>query len=153
MGTTDDVPHGFAADETEHPECPCETGNWELGLVLSPRWAVPLRGHFSYRADDPYAVCLDFYLDTRNPVRWIFARDLLTTGLIRPAGHADVRVWPALNGLVNLCLNSHDGEALFEISETSLIEWLERTYQLVPPGREHHFLDLDSFLERLMRES
>lgn len=119
--------------------------------MLSARWAVPLRAHLSYRVDDPYAVCLDFYPDTRSPVRWVFARDLLTTGLARPTGPANVQVRPTEDtGLVNLCLNCPDGDALFEISVAPLTEWLERTYRLVPSGQEHRFLNLDAELERLL---
>ncbi|MFH9402674.1 SsgA family sporulation/cell division regulator [Streptomyces sp. NPDC017638] len=32
--------------------------------------------------------------DVTPPVEWVFARDLPTDGLSRPAGLADVQVWP-----------------------------------------------------------
>ena len=153
MGTSDDGPHTVPADGAEQPDSACVQSDWELALVLSERWAVPLQAHFTYRADDPYAVCLDFCLEPQNPVRWIFARHLLTTGLARSTGEADVRVRPGPDSaLINLRLNSGGGDALFEIPVASLTAWLERTYQLVPPGHEHRFIDLDALIVHLLPE-
>lgn len=153
MGTTDDGSHGLADNGAECPDRVCVTGDWELALVLSAHWTVPLRARFTYCVDDPYAVRLDFYLGSQRPVRWVFARELLTRGLVVPAGLADVRVRPTLDpSLVSLCLDSQHGDALFEISVAPLTEWLRRTYQLVPPGEEHEFLDVDALLERLLAE-
>ena len=154
MRITDNGPHSTAGDGAKCPKSSCVTGDWEISLVLSPRWAMPLRAHFTYRANDPYAVQLDFYLDTRHSVRWTFARELLTTGTVLPAGYADVRVWPSDDGTrVSLSLESQQGEALFEIPLTPLSEWLERTHRLVPPGQEHRHLSLDTRLERLLQET
>lgn len=153
MSSTEKWPRSIAADRAQHPDHISRmTGDWEISLVLSPRWVMPLRAQFTYRAADPYAAQLDFYLNTRQSVRWTFARELLTTGTVRPAGYADVRVWPTDDGTrVSLCLESQQGEALFEIPLPPLSEWLERTYQLVPPGQEQHHLSLDTRLERLLR--
>ena len=154
MSTTDDSPHSTPADRTERPDSNCVSAAWEISLVLSSRWTMPVRAHFTYRSADPYAVQLDFYLDTRRSVRWTFARDLLTTGLVFPAGCADVQVWPADDGMgVHLCLESPQGEALFEIPLAPLSRWLGRTYQLVPPGEEPRHLSLDTRLERLLQET
>ncbi|MFC4492939.1 SsgA family sporulation/cell division regulator [Streptomyces ovatisporus] len=154
MSSTENGPRSIAADRTQLPSSSCVTDDWEISLVLCTRWVLPLRAQFTYRADDPYAAQLDIHLDTRQSVRWTFARELLATGTVRPAGFADVRAWPADDGTrVSLCLESHQGEALFEIPLAPLSEWLERTYQLVPQGQEHSRLSLDSWLEGLLQEA
>ncbi|MFE0766387.1 SsgA family sporulation/cell division regulator [Streptomyces smyrnaeus] len=153
MSSTEKRPHSIALNTAQRPNSSM-TGDWEISLVLSTRWEMPLRAHFTYQADDPYAAQLDFYLNARHSVRWTFARELLTTGTVRPAGHADVRVWPTDDGTqVRLCLESRQGKALFEIPLIPLSEWLERTYQLVPPGQEHRHLRLDKRLEHLLKET
>lgn len=153
MGIFDDGAHPIAADGEKCPDSALVKGDWELALVLSERWALPLPAHFTYCACDPYAVCLDFYLDTENPVRWIFARDLLTAGLACPVGDGDVRVLPDSDStFVNLRLRSGGGDALFEIPVACLTEWLGRTYRLVPAGQEHRFVDLNALIEHLLPE-
>ncbi|AXK34148.1 SsgA family sporulation/cell division regulator [Streptomyces armeniacus] len=143
----------FAVKEPERPGVTSVTASWELSLILSAGWAVPLQARFHYCAADPYAVRLDFYLDTARPVRWIFARDLLTAGLARPTGRGDVRVWPVPDrALVSLRLVSEHGDALFTADAAPLTAWLERTCQLVPPGQEFRFFDLDMLLDRLLSE-
>lgn len=154
MTSIENGPRGTAVDRPQRPGSICVTGDYEISLVLSPRWVMPLRAHFTYRADDPYAARLDFFLNARDSVRWTFARELLTTGTVRPAGYADVRLWPTDDGTrVRLCLESQQGTALFEVPLIPLSEWLERTYRLVPPGQEHRHLSLDKRLERLLRET
>ncbi|WP_019356491.1 SsgA family sporulation/cell division regulator [Streptomyces sp. AA1529] len=133
---------------------PCVTGEWQVSLVLSDEWAAPLPAQFTYSAEDPYAVRLDFYLTMANPISWVFARELLIAGALRSSGQGDVRAWPTYDDMICLCLNSRDGEALLEMPVAPLIDWLERTYQLVPPGREHAHqpLDADTLLRRLLDE-
>lgn len=152
MSTTDDGPSSMAGPQ--YSKTNCVSGDWEISLVLSVRRVMPLRANFTYRADDPYATQLEFHLDRCDSVRWTFARELLTTGTVRPAGYADVRLRPTDDGAgVSLTLKSRQGEALFEIPLVPLSEWLERTYQLVPPGAEHRFLSLDTRLKRLLQET
>lgn len=152
MSTTDDGPSSVLGPQ--YSKTNCVNGDWEISLVLSEQRAMPLRANFTYRADDPYATRLEFHLDRCDSVRWTFARELLTMGTVRPAGHADVRLRPTGDGAgVSLALKSRQGEALFRIPLVPLNEWLERTYQLVPPGAEHRFLGLDTRLKRLLQET
>lgn len=113
------------------------TGEWQVSLVLSDEWAVPLPARFTYRVGDPYAVRLDLYLAMSDPVRWLFARELLITGALRASGLGDVRVWPTYDDMICVRLESRDGDALLEIPNAPLVQWLERTCRLVPPGLEH----------------
>ncbi|MFI1109609.1 MULTISPECIES: SsgA family sporulation/cell division regulator [Streptomyces] len=121
--------------------------------MLSDEWSAPLPARFTYRAADPYAVRLDFYLTMASPISWIFARELLVAGGLRSSGLGDVRAWPGCDGRFYLCLSSGDGEALLEVPTDPLSEWLERTYRLVPPGKEYEHQALDSLLWRLVDES
>jgi hypothetical protein len=123
----------------------------ELALVLPGGLAVPLPTRFCYRADDPYAVHLYFFLEAREPVHWTFARALLTAGMSAPVGSADVRVWPGHDHtLVYLYLASPDGAAQVEIPAVPLADWLGRIHRLVPPGQEDRHLDLDALLSNLL---
>ena len=69
----------------------------ELGLrlVVPEHGGVPLTASICYRGDDPYAIRMSFHVGMDEPVEWIFARDLLATGMETPAGEGDVRVWPS----------------------------------------------------------
>lgn len=152
MADTGDGPTDSTTFGDELPPDSWVTGEWQVSLVLSDEWAVPLPARFTYRADDPYAVRLDFHLTMTKPVGWIFARELLSTGRLRSVGEGDVRAWPTRGGKVCLRLDSGDGEALLEIPDAPLSEWLERSYQLALPGREHEHqpLDVDALLRHLM---
>jgi hypothetical protein len=155
MNTTvndDNDDNGSTGDEAEDHTIACVTSDLEVCLVLSAECAAPLCAHFTYRTADPFAVQLDFHLATQSPVRWTFSRDLLTTGMMRPAGSGDVRVWPTHGGTqINMRLHSPDGEALLETAADPLAEWLGRTRQFVPSGHEDRFLDTDALVEDLLR--
>ena len=129
----------------------------ELGLMLViPRLAsVPLVASLCYAADDPYAVRMAFHAGTDEPVEWIFARDLLTAGLTEPAGEGDVRVWPSPSGdggepVLNIVLSSPFGQAHFEAPMTATAEFLRRTYDAIPAGREGDFFDIGAELDGLL---
>ncbi|MEU4011413.1 SsgA family sporulation/cell division regulator [Streptomyces pseudogriseolus] len=55
---------------------------------------VPVSIALRYTVAGPYAVRMVVETGVTPPVHWVFARDLLTEGLYRPAGLADVQVWP-----------------------------------------------------------
>src|ERR1700728_1028752 len=105
----------------------------ELGLrlVVPQQTIVPLVASLSYSADDPYAVRMAFHVGTDEPVEWIFARELLATGLTCPAGGGDVQVWPASPGrhaVLNIALSSPFGQARFEARASATSGFLHLTY-------------------------
>ncbi|MDA0565143.1 SsgA family sporulation/cell division regulator [Streptomonospora sp. S1-112] len=129
------------------------TATAELGLrlVVPDRTAVPLVARLDYTADDPYAIKVAFHTGEDEPVEWIFARELLTVGIVRAAGEGDVRVWPeAGNGerTVNIALSSPFGQAQFDAPVSPLAEFLHRTYEIVPAGHEGEFVNLDAEIEQ-----
>ncbi|MFG2000408.1 SsgA family sporulation/cell division regulator [Spirillospora sp. NPDC048911] len=125
----------------------------ELGLrlVVPDRTTVPLLAGLEYAADDPYAIRMAFYVGNDEPVEWIFARELLTVGIVRRVGDGDVEVWPTgEDTTLNIALSSPFGNALFEVPLSPLADFLHRTYQVVSAGQESEFVDMDAELENLL---
>ncbi|MEO3754983.1 SsgA family sporulation/cell division regulator [Streptomyces sp. B6B3] len=153
MSSTDKEPANGAAGRAEHLETVVVEDELELTLVLSDWLTAPVRTCFTYRTDDPYAVHLLFRFDFQKPVRWVFARDLLTAGMSDRAGIADVTVRPSSDCfLTSLSLASPHGRVEVEAPTLSLATWLARTHLAVPAGHEDRHLDLDAAVERLLRE-
>ncbi|MFD7921173.1 SsgA family sporulation/cell division regulator [Streptomyces sp. NPDC059740] len=112
--------------------------------------AVPAVLH--YHPDDPFAVRISFppeiSLDGAE-VDWIFARDLLASGLAAPAGQGDVRVEPAGRSRTLMEFHVPDGVAMVQMRTEDLHCFLERSYQAVPAGQEDAHLHLDGDLTEL----
>jgi len=124
-----------------------------LSLVVPEHGAVPLVASLYYCADDPYAIKMAFHVGTDEPVEWIFARELLATGLECPAGEGDVQIWPEDSDgadLLNIALSSPFGEARFEAPLTDTAEFLRSTYEIIATGSESSFIDVDSELDELL---
>lgn len=115
---------------------------------------VLLTAELEYRADDPYAVTAVFDTGAGAPVRWVFARDLLDEGLVHAVGDGDVCVVPGRDIVgdttVSLRLASPDGVAVLEASADAVLDFLSRSYALVPPGTESDHLDIDRDLAHIL---
>jgi hypothetical protein len=125
----------------------------DLMLVVPQHTTVPLVASLFYSGDDPYAVRMAFHVGTDEPVEWIFARDLLATGMAAPAGEGDVKVWPSAGDgepALNLLLSSPFGQAHFEAPMTAMTEFLRRTYDAIPLGSEGDFFDISGELDGLL---
>jgi Streptomyces sporulation and cell division protein, SsgA len=124
--------------------------------LVGPRSWTEVPSVFSYDPADPFAVRISF--GTAGPsgrpdgVVWLVARELLQTGLERPAGDGDVRVWPAASSAdaLFLHLRAPSGEALFELSRATLSAFLRETAAVVPVGAESSAVDLDDELAALL---
>jgi len=143
----------------------------ELGLrlVVPQQTIVPLVASVYYSGSDPYAVRMAFHVGTDEPVEWIFARDLLAAGIESRQGEGDVQVWPSpmscaeagdLDGMgdtggkiLNIELSSPFGQAHFEAPAQAMSAFLKRTYQIVPPGRESSYVDIETELNDLLRKA
>ena len=130
----------------------------ELGLrlVVPEHGGVPLTASLRYRDDDPYAIRMSFHAGLDDPVEWLFSRDLLAVGMQTPAGEGDVRVWPSLaqdQDVINIAMSSPFGQAHFEASFAELSGFLLRTFEVVPPGREGDFVDIEGELRELHRRT
>jgi hypothetical protein len=127
-----------------------------LRLVVPDRTTVPLLATLEYAADDPYAIRVAFHVGDDDPVEWIFARELLTVGVVRRVGDGDVQVWPTDevgDGALNLSLSSPFGTAHFEAPLAPLTDFLNRTYEIVAAGRESDFIDIEAELDDLLWHS
>jgi hypothetical protein len=124
----------------------------QLRLVVADADAVPLPVSLRYSSADPYAVRAVFSGDGME-VEWVFARDLLRSGLAGPIGDGDVHVWPSWGTgreLVMISLTSPDGQAVLEAGAEDVRTFLDRTAAVVPDGEESLYLDLDAAVARLL---
>ena len=131
-----------------------------LQLVGPQSWTeVPAL--LCYDPTDPFAVRIAFG-DVGDGTRladvdeagiaWLVSRELLQSGLDRPSGDGDVRVWPAhgATDVLFLHLRAPSGEALFELSRATVAAFLRQTETLVPSGTESDMLALDEELHALL---
>ena len=87
-----------------------------------------------YDPADPWAVTLAVAGHA-----WLFARELLATGLYEPAGHGDVQVSPDTGGVfghIVLTLSSPTGTAALALPRGTVEKLLEAAEALIPPGHE-----------------
>ncbi|MCM2392670.1 SsgA family sporulation/cell division regulator [Streptomyces albipurpureus] len=111
--------------------------------------SVPVRLY--YNNTDPYAVQFSFDVTPDHVVQWTFARELLDQGLTAPTGFGDVKITPIdQNRRFCIELESRAGYARLEGPAASVKAWLTKTFEVVPAGRESEFVDIDSFLDKLL---
>ena len=126
----------------------------ELQLVSTDGSSLPVEAVFGYDPGDPFAVRAQFgATPAEHPVVWVFARELVTQGLLAPAGEGDVALWPSRSQgrpVVCLALSSPDGQALLECRREDLADFLDKTLASVPMGHESQHVSLDGQLERLL---
>jgi hypothetical protein len=151
MTTISGEPHDGTADGRGRPQRTGVEDRLGVFLRLSSELSVPITARFAYRTNDPYAVHVVFDMGLGEPVRWIFARELLTAGMEGPVGEGDVLVWPVHERAVCcLSLAPRHGHALVEMPAGALAGWLKRTRRLVPVGSEEDFLDVDALSRHLL---
>ena len=129
--------------------------------LIGPRSWTEVPALLSYDPADPYAVRICFGevgasssepVSAEDGVVWLLGRDLLRSGLERPTGEGDVRIWPAqaATDVLFLHLQAPSGEALFELSRAAVTAFLRQTEALVPLGTESTRLGLDEELQELL---
>ncbi|SFL17470.1 SsgA family sporulation/cell division regulator [Geodermatophilus ruber] len=125
-----------------------------LHLVGPQSWTeVPAL--LSYEISDPFAVRITFGDSSAGGgegISWLVGRELLRTGLDRPAGEGDVRLWPSRTSgdVLYLHLRAPSGEALFEVSRGTVAGFLRLTESIVPAGEESSVLEVDDELAALL---
>jgi len=132
--------------------------------LIGPRSWTDVPAVLGYDPADPYAVQISFgeigasangsLVPPDGGITWLLARELLRTGLDRPAGDGDVRIWPAHSAadVLFLHLRAPSGEALFELSRGAVAAFLRHTDGMVPPGSEGTLLGLDDELSALLAD-
>ena len=128
-----------------------------LHLLSADGRVLPLTAILHYDASDPLAVTVLFNDGGDEPVRWVFARDLLEAGLDQSAGEGDVLLWPThdVEGsqAIHIRLRSPPGDALLEESAAELGRFLHATPLLVTPGTEHRCQDLEGASAALLADT
>jgi hypothetical protein len=134
-----------------HPDS--VTTQMELRLIVAGSPSLPVMAELGYSEEDPYAVRVVFHTGGAEVVEWTFARSLLSDGVTRPVGEGDVQVWPSHSAgrpVVCISLSSPSGRALFEAPLPELVEFLTRTYAVVPTGTESSHVDVEAELATLL---
>jgi hypothetical protein len=129
------------------------TAKIELRLVVPGSPSLPVIADVTYDQSDPYAVRMAFHTGGSEIVEWTFARGLLTDGVTHPVGEGDVQVWPSHSAgspVVCISLSSPSGRALFEAPLADVVEFLTRSYAVVPTGSEAEHVDVDAELALLL---
>ncbi|MFF7177800.1 SsgA family sporulation/cell division regulator [Streptomyces sp. NPDC008121] len=125
----------------------------EARLVASAPRMETVPATLRYDREDPYAVSMAFPPPATLEgveVSWAFARELLAEGVEGPAGVGDVRVRPYGYDRTVVEFHASEGVAVLHIRTSELRHFLERARHLVPPGREHQYLDWDRDLMELL---
>lgn len=121
--------------------------------LLAPRTpAVPVQVELRYDTRDPFAVVAAFRTGRAGWVEWVFSRDLLADGLLTDTGDGDVRLRPAPDDpeIVVVELSSPSGHAVFEAGAQRLAEFLDTTYDVVLPGHETLWMNVDDALGQMI---
>jgi hypothetical protein len=129
------------------------TSQLDLRLVVPGNPSLPVTAELTFDHGDPYAIKVAFHTGGTDIVEWTFARSLLTDGVTHPVGEGDVQVWPSHSGgkpVVGLSLSSPSGRALFEAPLSDLVEFLTKTYAVVPTGSESDYVDVEAELALLL---
>lgn len=117
---------------------------------------TPVAATFRYDLTRPFSVDTAFHLSDIDVV-WTFARDLLLQGIDEPAGQGDVRVWPVVATTehaaprIRIELTSPTGHALLEAHTADIRAFLDATLRACPTGEESLHVDVDSWLDELLR--
>ncbi|MFE0513744.1 SsgA family sporulation/cell division regulator [Streptomyces sp. NPDC058964] len=128
-------------------------------VLLNGSVTVPVALAFHYVTDEPYGVHMVLDTGITPPVKWVFARDLLAEGLMRPAGLGDVQTWPvpvqphrleAGKGAVHIRISSPEVSTVVSAPATALQAFLGRTFEKVAPGSESRMLRIDESIACLM---
>ncbi|WP_010309172.1 SsgA family sporulation/cell division regulator [Saccharopolyspora spinosa] len=146
--------------------------------LVAPAGAIaPVGVELRYDSRNPYEIAMKLNVGTDGQVDWVIARDLLADGLIAEAGEGDVRIRPRLDssgvvvielsspsgqasfevrprldasGVVVIELSSPSGQASFEVDADQLVDFVNDTYDVVAPGDEHRWMNVDEVLSRLL---
>ncbi|PBC59975.1 regulator [Streptomyces sp. Tue6028] len=122
-------------------------------VAAAPRMpSIPATLH--YDRSDPFAVRMSFPAPATLEgvdVCWMFARELLVSGLEDSVGHGDVRVRPYGYDRTVLEFHAPEGTAVVHVRSGEVRRFLQSTMELVPLGLEHLQVNLDHDLAELMR--
>jgi hypothetical protein len=111
-----------------------------------------LEAELRYDLSDPLAVSLAIGTQCEEPVVWVFARDLLATGITGATGEGDITIEPANDdGRPELRITlATDCLATLLAPRDRVAEFLIETFTRVPSGTEFDAVDFDSEIAALL---
>lgn len=126
-----------------------------IGIVPSSPYSIGAA--LRYYSSDPCAIQLVFLGDdTDSDVIWTFSRELLSTVLDtrEPTGFGDIRFWIDGTdiGSVMMALTSPDGNFIFRLRVRELLQFLYRSYALVPQDGESKRIKIDAVIAKLLKK-
>jgi hypothetical protein len=136
----------------EHREGSLVTAELSARMLWPGSGSVAARVLLQFSSADPLAVLMTIRVRGFDPNTWIFARELLDDGLRRMSGVGAVTVAPCPNAptvLLHVTLRDAVSDAALELRGAVVAEFLSRTYETVPRGREGLFLVVDDDVSAL----
>lgn len=124
----------------------------DFQLLLPGSRDVAVPAALDYSADEPYSIRATFHTGEAD-VSWVFARELLVEGMGGPAGCGDISVWPGRHQgqeVLFLSLSSDTGQAMLRTDTDEIRRFVNRTFEVVPTGRESDLIDMDVVINRLL---
>ncbi|MFF7635277.1 SsgA family sporulation/cell division regulator [Kitasatospora sp. NPDC008050] len=128
-----------------------------MELLPEPRDAgdsVLVHGTFVYDSRCPYEVTVVIFDGIALRRTWVLSRDLLLDGLRQPVGGGDVLVLPVRHehrgDRVELVLRYPGGASVLSLVADSLGDFLTETIEVVEPGKESGYLNIDAGLADLL---
>lgn len=120
-----------------------------LTLVVSASTGdASLEAELRYDPSDPLAVVLAIGTQCDEPVVWVFARDLLASGIAGSIGEGDITIEPADRD-VRITLAT-DCLATMLAPRHRVVEFLVETFTRVPSGAEFDGIDIDAEIAALL---
>jgi hypothetical protein len=120
-----------------------------LTLVVSASTGdARLEAELRYDPSDPLAVVLAIGTQCDEPVVWVFARDLLASGIAGSIGEGDITIEPADRD-IRITLAT-DCLATMLAPRNRVVEFLVETFTRVPSGAEFDGVDIDAEIAALL---
>ncbi|HEX3897643.1 MAG TPA: SsgA family sporulation/cell division regulator [Mycobacteriales bacterium] len=120
-----------------------------LTLVVSASTGdARLEAELRYDPSDPLAVVLAIGTQCDEPVVWVFARDLLASGIAGSIGEGDITIEPADRD-IRITLAT-DCLATMLAPRNRVVEFLVETFTRVPSGAEFDGIDIDAEIASLL---
>ncbi|HEX3708016.1 MAG TPA: SsgA family sporulation/cell division regulator [Mycobacteriales bacterium] len=108
-----------------------------------------LEAELRYDPSDPLAVSLAIGTQCDEPVVWVFARDLLASGIADAIGEGDITIEPVDGSDVRITLAT-DCLATMLAPRNRVVEFLIESFGRVPSGAEFDGVDIDSEIAALL---
>lgn len=132
------------------PERTFDVDERAVGLAYSKAHIDEVPVGLLYRQNDPTAITLRFFPDSRKPKDWTFSRRVLARGYFESSGGPDVQVEPWENETILIKLNPPKATQFrIVLPQRSVQSFLDQSYETVSVRDEAGLIAgaLDNWLE------